>query len=172
MSVSRSGRALMRTRRSRPTASPAPRDSPEEPALKLTSREVELVRADWKKVAPASQAALTMFYERLFQIEFKLRVLFRSDPEQQKRRLSQVLEHLLAHASDLEPVLPMLRALGRRHRVSGVRAEDYDTAGGALLWTLGHLLGHKFDVEHQSAWLRLYRGIAKVMVEAADGRTD
>jgi nitric oxide dioxygenase len=118
------------------------------------------------------QTALTMFYERLFQVEFKLRVLFRSDPEQQKHRLSQALELLLAHASDLEPILPMLRGLGRRHRTFGVRAEDYDTAGGALLWTLERLLGDQFDVEHQSAWLRVYRELAKVMVEAAaDGRS-
>lgn len=86
-----------------------------------------------------------------------------------KQAAGEASSNGIVRLTEREIQLPV-RALGRRHRDYGVRAEDYDTAGGALLWALARVLGPPFDVEHQSAWLRLYRGLATVMLETSDAR--
>jgi hemoglobin-like flavoprotein len=49
-----------------------------------------------------------------------------------------------------------------------VKAEHYDTVGGALLWTLDAGLGPAFTPEVKEAWTSAYTLLATVMKEAAE----
>ena len=68
-----------------------------------------------------------------------------------------------------EQLLPVLGDLGRRHTGYGVRPEDYDTVGAALLWTLERGLGDAFGPDLRAAWTAAYAPMAVAMQEGAAG---
>jgi nitric oxide dioxygenase len=67
----------------------------------------------------------------------------------------------------LESILPAVKSLAIKHVDYGVRAEQYDDVGAALLWTLKQGLGSKFTAAHYLAWDRTYALLAQTMREAA-----
>ena len=65
-----------------------------------------------------------------------------------------------------------MQDLGRRHVGYGVKAEDYNVVGQALLWTLEKGLKHAFTSEVRDAWLVAYGWLAFTMQRAAARHTD
>src|SRR5262249_52882246 len=76
--------------------------------------------------------------------------------------------------SDLDALVPAVKALGTRHSGYGVTAEHYLLVGEALLWTLELGLRPDFTPEVRSAWTKGYQVLAATMqagaAEAADVR--
>jgi NAD(P)H-flavin reductase len=68
---------------------------------------------------------------------------------------------------DLDRLVPVLQQLGRDHRKYGVQAEHYPLVGEALLATLEHFLGERWDAALAAAWTEAYGVVAKVMSDAA-----
>ena len=135
----------------------------------MTPTQIALIRASWSKVEPIADTAAQLFYTRLFEVEPRTRLLFRrTDMAAQRRNLVQTLSVVVASLDCLDAVVPAVQALGRRHAGYGVRADDYDTVGAALLWTLAQGLGPDFDVATRKAWAAAYGVLASVMIEAAD----
>ena len=139
----------------------------------MTPSEIDLVRRTWRQVVPVADQASALFYERLFEIDPKLRPYFdgvdmAAQHQKQVRALSQFVHGL----GDIEAILPELEALGRRHVGYGVRDQDYETVGEALLWTLERGLGDDWTAETEAAWTAAYGLIAEVMRRAAadDGK--
>lgn len=66
-----------------------------------------------------------------------------------------------------ETLVPMLRGLGRRHESYGVREQDYETVGAALIWTLEQGLGPSFTPEVKAAWVAVYTRLAATMQAVA-----
>lgn len=134
----------------------------------ITERELELVQADWAKVAKISEAAATLFYDRLFTLDSQLRPLFPPDLSQQKIKLMQMIGLAVAGLKRPAELLPTVQALGQRHVDYGVKPEHYDTVGAALLWTLQQGLGSGFDAEHEAAWTKVYQLLARTMITASE----
>jgi len=67
----------------------------------------------------------------------------------------------------MEQLLPVVRSLGTRHVVYGVRDKDYDTVGQALLWTLRKGLGEAFTPDVEAAWTNVYATLAAEMQSVA-----
>ena len=63
----------------------------------------------------------------------------------------------------MEQLMPVVRSLGTRHVVYGVRDKDYDTVGQALLWTLRKGLGEAFTPDVEAAWSNVYATLASAM---------
>lgn len=133
----------------------------------VTQREVELVQADWAKVAQISDTAATLFYDRLFTLDSQLRPLFSPDLTEQKLKLMQMIGLAVKGLSRPNELLPAVQALGQRHVGYGVKPEHYDTVGAALLWTLKQGLGPDFDAERESAWGKVYQLLAETMIAAS-----
>jgi len=66
----------------------------------------------------------------------------------------------------LDQIVPAVEALGRRHTGYGVRSQDFETVGTALLDTLEEGLGAAFTSETRDAWAAAYGLLAGVMQEA------
>ncbi|SRR5260221_7296563 len=126
-----------------------------------------LVRASFDKVVPISAAAASLFYGRLFELDPKLRVLFKSDLEDQGRKLMAMLGMVVADIHRISTLIPAVRDLGRRHATYGVTDLDYDTVASALLWTLEKGLGTDFTADTKSAWVACYSLLASEMKSAA-----
>ena len=69
--------------------------------------------------------------------------------------------------SNLDKLVPTVKALGARHSGYGVTAAHYGIVGEALLWTLERSLGQDFTSEVRSAWAKVYRVLAATMQAGA-----
>lgn len=134
----------------------------------MTPTQVQLIRSSWAAVEPISDAAATIFYDRLFNLDPRLADLFRhTDMAKQRKLLMQTLAVVVKSIDRLDQIIPAVQALGRRHAGYGVEDGDYDTVGAALLWTLEEGLGPTFTPETRDAWATAYSTLAEVMMEAS-----
>jgi hemoglobin-like flavoprotein len=135
----------------------------------MTPRENHLVQKSFTTVAPIAEIAAALFYERLFTLDPSLRRLFRDDMKTQGRHLMATLTVAVRGLDDVETLLPVVQALGRRHLTYGVTDEHYATVGQALLWTLEQGLGGAFTPDVRAAWTAVYELLAGAMRETAAG---
>ena len=137
-------------------------------SITVTPRQQTLIRESWAQVGPIADAAATIFYDRLFDLDPSLRKLFsRTDMAGQRRNLVQTLGVVVASIDRLESIIPAVEALGRRHAGYGVEAAHFDTVGEALLDTLAVGLGESFTPDVREAWATAYGVLAGVMQSAA-----
>ena len=132
----------------------------------MNAEQIRLVQESFGKVVPIADAAATLFYGRLFDLDPALESLFKGDMVEQGRKLMQMIGVAVKSLDRLEQVLPAVCALGARHAGYGVREKDYDTVGRALIWTLRKGLGEAFTPEVEAAWAETYAALARVMKSA------
>lgn len=112
--------------------------------MTVTRRQKEFVQETWRQVVPISETAAGLFYGRLFEIAPDLETLFPAEEramQEQGRKLMQVITLAVHGLDQLDDLVPAVEDLGRRHATYGVRDENYETVGDALLWTLEQGLG-------------------------------
>ena len=68
---------------------------------------------------------------------------------------------------NLVDIIVPVQELGRRHTAYGVKDDDYETVGEALIWTLEKILGDSWTDELEDAWTETYITLAGVMTDAA-----
>jgi hemoglobin-like flavoprotein len=133
----------------------------------MTPIQIDLVKSSWAKVAPIADDAAALFYGRLFELDPELKSLFKSDMKEQGRKLMAMLNTAVNSLDKVETIVPAVQDMGRRHVDYGVKDENYDTVGAALLWTLEQGLGEGFTEEVKAAWVDTYTLVATTMKAAA-----
>lgn len=133
----------------------------------MTPKQVQLVQETFAEIVPTAEQAAALFYERLFTLDPSVRPLFRSNLQGQGKKLMAALALVVQGLDRPEQIVAAVRHLGTRHVGYGVQAQDYDTVGEALLWSLGEGLGERFTEEVAAAWRAAYRILADLMLEAA-----
>jgi hemoglobin-like flavoprotein len=133
----------------------------------MTPQQKSLVRSTFAQVAPISETAAALFYTRLFELDPTLRPLFKSDLQDQGRKLMQTIAVTVSGLDKLDVLVPIVRSLGSRHAGYGVRDEHYETVAAALIWTLETGLGDAFTPEVGEAWATMYWIVAETMKEGA-----
>ena len=118
-------------------------------------------------MVPIADTAATLFYEDLFRRNPSLRALFKEDMADQRRKLMTMIGTAVANLGNWANIAPAVAALGQRHAAYGVKIEDYDTVGKALIATLEKGLGDAFTPEVKEAWLACYAAVAAEMVNGA-----
>ncbi len=129
--------------------------------------QVALITESWSKVVPIKEAAADLFYARLFELDPSIRPMFKQDLTEQKRRLVEMLNRIVAMLGDFDALARSAQQLGRRHVPYGVKPQHYDTVGEALLWTLATGLGNAFTPDVKQAWTAAYQILADTMKEAS-----
>lgn len=137
----------------------------------MTPDQVKLVQESFSKVAPISEQAAVMFYDRLFEVAPSVQALFPSDMSEQRKKLMAVLAVVVNGLGNLESVLPAASGLAKRHVGYGARPEHYPVVGGALLWTLEKGLGDAWTPAIADAWLAAYGTLSGYMISEAYGST-
>lgn len=132
----------------------------------MNREQIQLVQESFQKVVPIADAAATLFYGRLFDLDPKLESLFKGDMVEQGRKLMQMIGVAVKSLDRLEQFLPAVSALGARHAGYGVREKDYVPVGRALIWTLKKGLGEDFTPETEAAWVEVYVTLAGAMKSA------
>ncbi len=120
----------------------------------MTPDQVKLVQESFAKVAPISETAAVLFYDRLFEVAPTVKAMFPAD---------------MTGLGNLETILPAASALATRHVSYGAKAEHYPVVGGALLWTLEKRLGDGWTTEVADAWTEAYETLSGFMISEAYG---
>src|SRR5260370_7916982 len=104
--------------------------------LMMTPEQIKLVQESLAKVAPISETAAALFYNRLFEMAPQVKAMFPADMTEQRKKLMATLAFVVNGLGNLESVLPAARALATRHASYGPKREHYPAAGPALPSTL------------------------------------
>lgn len=132
----------------------------------MSSTEIKHVQDTFMKVLPISDAAATLFYDRLFELDPSTKALF-SNMAKQKKVLMDTLKTVVYSLHEFDTVRPAVRELGKRHVRYQVEERHYATVGQALLYALEKGLGSDFTPEVKQAWASAYTFLANTMKEAA-----
>src|SRR5499427_5759268 len=136
----------------------------------MNPSQVKLVQESFAKVAPISEQAAVIFYDRLFEVAPAVKAMFPADMSEQRRKLMATLAIVVNGLSNLESILPAASALATRHVAYGARPEHYPVVGSALLWTLEKGLGDAWTAEVADAWTAAYTTLSGFMINQAYGR--
>lgn len=136
----------------------------------MNPTQIKLVQDSFAKVAPISEQAAVLFYDRLFEVAPSVRAMFPDDMTEQRKKLMATLAVVVGGLTNLEAVLPAASALAKRHVTYGAKAEHYPVVGAALLWTLEKGLGDAWTPEVSEAWIAAYGTLSGYMIEQAYGR--
>jgi hemoglobin-like flavoprotein len=128
----------------------------------MNPSQVKLVQESFAKVAPISEQAAVIFYDRLFEVAPAVKAMFPADMAEQRKKLMATLAVVVNGLSNLESILPAASALATRHVSYGAKPEHYPVVGGALLWTLEKGLG--------AAWTAAYGTLSNFMIAEAYGK--
>jgi hemoglobin-like flavoprotein len=137
----------------------------------MTQEQVALVQQSFAKVAPISDQAAMIFYDRLFEIAPAVKAMFPSDMTEQRKKLMATLAVVVNGLTNLESVLPAASALAKRHVSYGAKPEHYPVVGSALLWTLEKGLGSGWTPDVADAWGAAYSTLSGFMISEAYGRS-
>lgn len=135
----------------------------------MMPQQIALVQQSFSKVAPISEAAAVLFYDRLFEVAPSVRAMFPEDMTEQRKKLMGMLGAVVSGLSNLETILPAASALAKRHIAYGARAEHYPVVGATLLWTLEKGLGEAWTPELATAWTDAYGVLSGYMISEAYG---
>ena len=137
----------------------------------MTPEQVQLVQQSFAKVAPISEQAATIFYDRLFEVAPSVRAMFPDDMTEQRKKLMATLAVVVGGLSHIEAVLPAASALAKRHVSYGAKPEHYPVVGGALLFTLENGLGDGWTPPLAAAWTAAYGTLSTYMISEAYDRS-
>jgi hemoglobin-like flavoprotein len=132
----------------------------------MRDRDIKLVQETFNKVAHVENFAAKILYNRLFELDPKLMPLFPQDMNEMEEKFIKTLGLIVLGLARIYEVTPFLEDLARRHKDYGVKYEDYDTLGDALIYTLQKVLGEEFTPEVKAAWVHAYTIIARIMRNA------
>ncbi len=136
----------------------------------MTPERERLVRQSWAKVQPHIHEASRIFYDRLFELDPAARSLFgRVDMREQGAKFMAMLGSIISSLDRAQSLVSDAASLGRRHTAYGVKPEQYESVGAALIWMLDRMLGPEFTPEVRAAWMETYAIVAAVMERAAGG---
>jgi nitric oxide dioxygenase len=138
----------------------------------MTPEQVKLVQDSFAKVAPISDKAAEIFYDRLFMVAPQVRTLFPDDMSEQRRKLMATLAVVVNGLTNLEAILPAARALAKRHVEYGAQPAHYPVVGETLLWTLERGLGPEWKPEVAEAWTSAYATLSTFMIGEAYGQAE
>ena len=133
----------------------------------MTAKQISLVKASFEKIRRVGEEAAVLFYARLFELDPRLRDLFKIDIREQGHKLMDMLDVTVTSLDRFDELIPVVRELGIRHAGYGVGPADYDSVKDALLWTFDKALDTDFTAEMREAWSVVYDLLANTMKDAA-----
>ena len=136
----------------------------------MNPSQVKLVQESFARVAPISEQAAVIFYDRLFEVAPAVKAMFPADMTEQRKKLMGMLATVVSGLTNLESILPAASALAKRHGGYGAKPEHYPVVGGALLWTLEKGLGDAWTPELASAWTTAYDTLSSFMISETYGK--
>lgn len=135
----------------------------------MNGEQIQRIRASFATLAPHADAAMTAFYERLFEEHPGVRPLFPDDMTAQKKHLAAAIGLVVKHAEHLDAIAHTLRDMGVRHAGYGACPEHYGVVRDTLLTVLGESAGDAWSDTLRDDWADALNAVAARMLEGAEG---
>lgn len=134
----------------------------------MTKEEIILIKRTWKLFREINPAVVgDTFYSKLFLDNPSVRKMFPKDMNGQYQKIIDMLSTVVGRLDHFEDLSGEIAAMGRRHVSYGVKPEQYQKVGEALLWTLEQGLGNDFTPEVKAAWSKCYATLSDAMINAS-----
>jgi hemoglobin-like flavoprotein len=130
--------------------------------ITVTPLQRNLVQRSFRKIAGRADQVADLLYERLFEIDPDYKMLFACDMRQQGRKLIQMLAVVVNGLNHPNTLIPTIRELGQRHVGYGVKPQDYQHLGTALIYAVEQTLEDDFTPEVRDAWIAVYRFVLDI----------
>jgi hemoglobin-like flavoprotein len=121
----------------------------------LSESDKQIARQAFNQAFENSDALGLLFYARLFEVDPALRVLFKTDLQDQSHSIVTMLRLCMEGLDERAELQYALRNLGARHAGYGVKIQDYVTVKAALMWTLRSSIGEGWNEETNAAVLKV-----------------
>jgi hemoglobin-like flavoprotein len=119
----------------------------------MTEDEIAAVQESWALVLPISDAAMQIFYDRLFALDPDIGTLFAGkEMGVQRQQLARALDAVVSQLHQPQALSLPLQRLGARHATYGVREDGFSTVGAALLFTLEQGLADSWTGSVAQSW--------------------
>ena len=115
----------------------------------MNPTQIKLVQDSFAKVAPISEQAAVMFYDRLFEVAPSVKAMFPDDMTEQRKKLMATLAVVVNGLSNLEAVLPAASALAKRHVSYGAKAGALSRRRRRLAVDAGKGARRRLDAGHR-----------------------
>ena len=99
----------------------------------MTPEQIALVQTSFAQVLPIADAAGTLFYGRLFELDPSLKPLFTGDIQEQARKLMTMLKVVVNGLHRIDQLMPAVQELGRRSNGPRRRLPPPALAADAIL---------------------------------------
>jgi hemoglobin-like flavoprotein len=130
----------------------------------MTSEEILLVQGSWLQAEPMKEAIAEVFFLKLFELDPGMYTLLGDEePARLRSRFLQMVTASVRGLDHMDALVPVLRELGVRHLIQGVRDEHYATVAAALLWTLEKALRSEFTPQVKAAWIKTYGVLSQTL---------
>lgn len=133
----------------------------------VTADQVYLLRKSFRRVEQQTHLAALIFYQRLFTLDPAVRPLFKTNIEEQSRKLIEMLGLAISLSEKPDRLESELGQLGARHAGYGVKKEHYQVVGTALIEMLAQVLADEFTAATRQAWTDFYDFMARSMQHGA-----
>lgn len=130
----------------------------------LSDNQKDLVQQSFIALAPGLDQIITLFYQRLFQMEPSLENLFPLSMLEQKRKFIEMLTVTVYGLDHYDQLGPALGLLGRRHVGYGVKPHHYKLVREALFWALDQDHKELMTGETGAAWEDLFTFLEEKML--------
>lgn len=134
----------------------------------MKAEELKLVLDSLTLVQSMADQVAKSFYKHLFEIAPETKKLFTGDMDRQGMMLMTSLSLAVSGLSNMDDILPSVRALGERHFSYGVKPEYFQPASESFIWALENHLGDQFTPALKEAWTLAFQSLTKAMQGAFD----
>jgi len=138
------------------------------PAYPFTPEQRTLINETWGNISTKETGSMGMLakqvYERLFRSAPGIKRLFKdSDMLAISRAFGGMLGVLVSAVNQPLQFQHIVKGLGVRHQVYGVKPDHFRIMYTSLVRTFAQILGDKFTSEHKKAWSCLYNWVIDAM---------
>lgn len=147
------------------------RDRPERRLVGVGRDEavVERLRGQYREVRARGDELARVFYGSLFAQYPGLRPMFKTDSGEQRRKLMESLDTVMAFLDRPGEQGPYLAQLGARHAGYGARPEHYPIVSGLLADAVVAVLGDRADADTREDWAEAFGLVSDQMVAGQGG---
>ena len=135
--------------------------------MKLSNREIELIRESHARLLPEVKRVSEEFYLDLFSREPEIKELFRDDLAEQGMRFMSAIHVIVDNLDDMEAMDAEIDKLAAGHAALHIKPIWYRHMQEALIDTFAAALGERFTNEIELAWRSAFNQISERMAERA-----
>ena len=129
----------------------------------MTQRQIELITNSISHIVVQSDEIGMEFYRRLFEEHPQTLSMFKTEIQEQSKKLMELLITAVKSIDRLESL--DLSGLGKKHETYGVKPEHYVVVKKIFLDLFEEKLGPDYDSETKGAWNDLFDDLSKSMLD-------